>query len=31
MTAGIEDPNLRESVAKVIKTALARPPDGRSV
>lgn len=31
MTAGIEDPNLRESVAKVIKTALARTPDGRSV
>ncbi len=31
MTAGIEDPNLRESVAKVIKTALARTPDGRSI
>jgi len=31
LVAGIEDPNLRESVAKVIKAALARAPDGRSV
>jgi hypothetical protein len=31
MVTGIEDPNLRESVAKVIKAALARAPDGRSV
>jgi hypothetical protein len=31
LAAGIEDPNLRESVAKVIKAALARAPDGRSV
>ncbi|HJU36353.1 MAG TPA: DciA family protein [Gaiellaceae bacterium] len=31
LTAGIVDPNLRESVAKVIKAALARAPDGRSV
>jgi hypothetical protein len=31
LTAGIVDPSLRESVAKVIKAALARAPDGRSV
>ena len=31
LVAGIEDPSLRESVAKVIKAALARAPDGRSV
>jgi hypothetical protein len=31
LTAGIEDPNLRESVAKVIKAALVRASDGRSV
>jgi Dna[CI] antecedent DciA-like protein len=31
LTAGITDPQLRESVAKVIKTALARAPDDRSV
>lgn len=31
MAAGIEDPNLRESVVKVIKAGLARTPDGRSV
>jgi hypothetical protein len=31
MTAGIEDPNLRESVAQAIKTALARAPGDRSV
>jgi hypothetical protein len=31
LVAGIEDPNLRESVAKVIKATLARAPDGRSV
>ena len=31
LAAGIEDPNLRESVAKVIKAALVRAPDGRSV
>jgi Dna[CI] antecedent, DciA len=31
LAAVIEDPNLRESVAKVIKTALARAPDDRSV
>ncbi|HEY3462006.1 MAG TPA: DciA family protein [Gaiellaceae bacterium] len=31
MAAGIEDPNLRESVAQVIKAGLARAPDGRSV
>jgi hypothetical protein len=30
MTAGIADPELRESVAKVIKAALVRAPDGRS-
>lgn len=30
-TAAIEDPELRESVAKVIKAALARAPDDRSV
>ena len=29
--AGIEDPDLREYVAKAIKAALARPPDDRSV
>ncbi|MDX6481956.1 MAG: Dna[CI] antecedent, DciA [Gaiellaceae bacterium] len=29
MTAGIEDPDLRESVAKVIKAALVRPPYDR--
>jgi hypothetical protein len=29
--AGIEDPMLRESVAKAIKAALARAPDDRSV
>ena len=31
MAAGIEDPELRESVAKVIKAALVRTPDDRSV
>ncbi|HLY86821.1 MAG TPA: DciA family protein [Gaiellaceae bacterium] len=31
LAAVIEDPDLRESVAKVIKAALARAPDGRSV
>ena len=31
LTAGIVDPDLRESVAKVIKAALARAPDDRSV
>jgi hypothetical protein len=31
LTAGIADPNLRESVAKVIKAALVRTSDGRSV
>jgi hypothetical protein len=31
IAARIEDAELRESVAKVIKAALARPPDGRSV
>ena len=31
LTAGIDDPDLRESVAKAIKAALARAPDGRSV
>lgn len=31
MAAAIVDPNLRESVAKVIKAALARAPDDRSV
>jgi hypothetical protein len=31
LTAGIEDENLRESVAKAIKAALARAPDNRSV
>jgi hypothetical protein len=31
LTAGIEDPNLRESVAEVIKAALARASDGRFV
>jgi hypothetical protein len=31
LTAEIVDPNLRESVAKAIKAALARAPDGRSV
>jgi hypothetical protein len=31
LAAGIDDPNLRESVAKVIKAGLARAPDGRSV
>jgi Dna[CI] antecedent, DciA len=31
LAAGIEDPILRESVAKAIKAALARAPDGRSV
>jgi hypothetical protein len=30
LTAGIEDENLRESVAKAIKAALARASDGRS-
>jgi hypothetical protein len=30
LTAGIADPALRESVAKVIKVALARGTDGRS-
>ena len=31
LTAAIEDRELRESVAKVIKAALARAPDNRSV
>jgi hypothetical protein len=31
LAAGIVDPDLRESVAKVIKMALARAPDDRSV
>jgi hypothetical protein len=31
LAAGIEDPDLRESVAKVIKVALARASDDRSV
>jgi hypothetical protein len=31
LVAGIEDPNLRESVAKVIKAALARTPRDRPV
>jgi hypothetical protein len=31
LAAGIEDPDLRESVAKAIKAALARAPDGRPV
>jgi hypothetical protein len=31
IAAGIEDPDLRESVAKVIKVALARAPTDRSV
>jgi hypothetical protein len=31
LTAGIMDPNLRESVAKAIKAALARAPNGRPV
>jgi hypothetical protein len=31
LTAGIADPRLRESVAKVIKVALARASDDRSV
>jgi Dna[CI] antecedent DciA-like protein len=31
LTAGIEDPDLRESVAKAIKAALARAPADRSV
>ncbi len=31
LTAAIEDPNLRESVAKAIKAALARTPDDRPV
>jgi hypothetical protein len=31
LAAGIVDPDLRESVAKVIKVALARTPDDRSV
>jgi hypothetical protein len=31
LTAGIEDPALRESVAKAIKAALARAPDDRPV
>lgn len=31
VTAGIVDPVLRESVAKVIKVALARPPDDRPI
>jgi hypothetical protein len=31
LAAGIEDPDLRESVAKAIKAALARVPDDRSV
>ena len=31
ISAGIEDPELREYVAKAIKVALARTPDDRSV
>jgi hypothetical protein len=31
IAAGIEDPNLRESVAKAIKVGLARAPNDRSV
>jgi hypothetical protein len=31
LAAGIDDPNLRESVAKAIKAALNRTPDDRSV
>jgi hypothetical protein len=31
LTAGIMDPNLRESVAKTIKAALARAPNDRPV
>jgi hypothetical protein len=31
LAAGIVDPNLRESVAKAIKGALARAPNDRSV
>ena len=31
LVAGIEDRDLRESVAKAIRAALARPPDDRSV
>jgi hypothetical protein len=31
LTAGIVDPNLRESVAKAIKAALARAPGDRPV
>jgi Dna[CI] antecedent DciA-like protein len=31
LAAAIEDPELRESVAKVIKAALVRTPDDRSV
>lgn len=31
LTAGIVDPDLRESVAKAIKAALARAPDDRPV
>jgi hypothetical protein len=31
LVVGIADPNLRESVAKAIKAALARAPDDRSV
>jgi Dna[CI] antecedent, DciA len=31
LAAGITDPDLRESVVKVIKAALARSPDDRSV
>jgi hypothetical protein len=31
LAAGIEDPNLRESVAKAIKAALARAPHDRPV
>ena len=31
LAAGIADPNLRESVAKAIKAALARAPDDRPV
>jgi hypothetical protein len=31
LAAGIADPNLRESVAKTIKAALARATDGRPV
>jgi hypothetical protein len=31
IAAGIEDPDLRESVAKAIRAALARAPDDRSV